>query len=141
EVLTAKGTQLRNALIADDDADHNSHQAYDRQCMNSGFRDMARNRTQPQGTRVNQSMADEIRRLADKRDDVERVMPGFVCAFAQLGDELTPSGDRFQFGQRLELKAADKIEQRLMLGPDAGQFHALVTKAEQKQRTWRIKVT
>jgi hypothetical protein len=78
--------------------------------MNTGFRDVARNRRQPQATRVNQSIADEARRLPNKGEDIERVMPSVVRAFTELGDEMAPSGGRFQFGDRVELEAADKIE-------------------------------
>jgi len=78
---------------------------------------------------VNQGTADEVRRLADKGDDFERVVPGTIRALAKLRDQLTPSGNGFQSGQWLEFEAADQIEQRLVLCPDAGQFHALVAQA------------
>src|SRR5213593_3528410 len=89
---------------------------------------------------MRQRVANEARRPADKSDDIERVVPGLVRAFAKLDDALAPCGNRLRLRKRLELQAADKIEQRLVLGPDAGQCHALITKAAQEQRTGRIEL-
>ena len=48
------GTQLGDALVADDDRDHDGHQADDGQRMDAGFRDVARYRRRPQAVRVKQ---------------------------------------------------------------------------------------
>src|SRR5437016_5063422 len=87
---------------------------------------------------MNQRIADSACRPADKRDDIERVVPGFVSAAPQRDDDLAPSWNGSQLWQRLEFEAADKIEQRLMFGLNAGQFHALVAEPAQKQRAGRI---
>ena len=51
EVLAAVGAQLGHALVADDDRDHDGHQADDGQRMDAGFRDLPRNRRPGAGQR------------------------------------------------------------------------------------------
>ncbi len=53
-------------------------------------------------------------------------------------DELAPAGIGFRLRQGFELQAADEIEQRPVLGPDAGELHASVAEPAQKQRARRI---
>ena len=89
---------------------------------------------------IDKSRAVEARRPADKSDDIERVVPGVVRAFAKLDDALAPCGNRLRLRERLELQTADKVEQCLVLGPDAGQRHALVAKSAQEQRARRIEL-
>jgi hypothetical protein len=99
---------------------------------------MSRYRGWAQAGRVQQGVAGPARRAADKGDDVERLEPGIVRTFAELDDALAPTGDGFDLRQRLEIQPADEIKQRLVFCADAGEFHSLVTKTAQEQRTRRI---
>ena len=47
-------------------------------------------------------------------------------ALAELDDDLAPPRNRIGCRQRLEVQAADEIEQRPVLGADAGELHPLV---------------
>ena len=79
---------------------------------------------------MHERATDRARRAAEKGDDVERVVPGSSRAFAELDHELAPARDvAGTFGQRLELESADEIEQRLVLGADAGQLDAFLLRA------------
>ena len=57
------------------------------------------------------ALTDEVGGPADKRDDVERVVPGFVATFSQLDDELLATGNGGHFRQRLEIQATDEVQQ------------------------------
>src|SRR6266851_7568673 len=83
-------------------------------------------------------MGDGVRGATDERDHVEGVVPGLLRAPAQADDELAPTGFGFRLRQGFELQAADEIEQRPVLGPDAGELHAPVAEAAQEQRARRI---
>ena len=51
---------------------------------------------------------------------------------------MTPSGNGLRLQERLELQATHELEQRLVLGPNAGKFHSFVTQPAQEQRPRRI---
>jgi len=68
-------------------------------------------------------------------------MPGVLGALAQLDDELPPPWNGRHLRQRLQLEPANEIEQRPVVGADAGQFDTLVAKPAQKQRAGRIEAT
>src|SRR6266566_7426302 len=106
--------------------------------MNAGLFDMARDRRQPQAARVYQRVADPTAGAPDESDDVERVMPGVVGALAKLDDELSPPWNGRHCRQRLQLEPTDEIEQRPVVGANAGQFDTLVAKPAQKQRAGRV---
>jgi hypothetical protein len=134
----AIGAQLRDALEAEDDRDHDGQQPDDRQSIDSGFLDMPGNGRQPQATRVRQRVGGHAGRPPDEADDVECVLPRVDRAFAEPDDQLAPPGTAVDLRQWLELQATHKIQQRFMLGPDARQFHALVAQLAQQQRARRI---
>src|SRR5207244_13394301 len=89
EIVTAGAAKVRDALVADHDDDHDRHQADNRQRVNAGLVDMARNRRQPQRMDVQERLTDRTGGPADEGDDFERVAPRVVRALAKLDDELT----------------------------------------------------
>ena len=96
EILAAVGTQLGDALVADDDADHHRHQPDDRQRVDARFGDMARDRGQPQAD-AGESPRGRWRSPArpTKVDDRRACHATRVVGpLAQLDDELPPTGTR-----------------------------------------------
>jgi hypothetical protein len=89
---------------------------------------------------MDERMDQRIRRTREKRDDVERIPPRIVRALAEGDDQLAPSRDRLASGQRLELQAADELEQRLVRGADPDDVHALAAKLAQVQRAGGVEV-
>jgi hypothetical protein len=76
-----------------------------------------------------------VRCTANKSDEVECLVSGIVCSFADLDDDLAPAGDGFDFRQWLEIERANKVKQRPVFSADAGEFHTPVTQTAQEQRT------
>ena len=95
QVLAALRSQLGDTLIGDDDADHHCEQPDDRQRLDAGLGDLARDRRQPPCRRMHQHVDDRVRGASDEGDHVDRVAPRLVGGLAELGDEFartaTPS--------------------------------------------------
>ena len=71
---------------------------------------------------------------ADKSDDLHHIVPGIMCAFAELDDKLAPPGNGLDLRQWLDIELTDEIKQHPVFGADTGEFHTLITKTAQEQR-------